>query len=471
MRGVYALRLALFLLLSPLAAAQTPSSPTQLLTGVADLPASPSPASPPVTPLESKWADHLRFQSPDNGFSIHVGGNAQIDSTWLIGPNSAFVKPGGGTNGIGNASAMFLRRVRLRFDGSIYQQFDYVVEYDLANASNENNGEQPASFNNINGSPVPTNVWMQIRDVPYLGSVRFGNQTKPIGFTTQVSQANLPFMERADNHDAFYGQFDNGNAMGITSRNHTPDELITWQTGVYFALANSLAIGLNKSEWGGRITALPVFEDDGERLIHVGFGTLNGELPQNELRLRARTLLRNGPGFAVPVLADTGTIGGSRQYTLAPEFAAVYGSWTWQAEWAGQFISQATLRGGVNQGTAFFHGGYAQGLYFLTGETQSYDKEAGAFGRVYPNSNFRCSRSEGVTGTGAWQIGARIGYLNLNDGAIQGGRLYDFTLGLNWFLNPNMKFQFNYILERRDQAGVTSPSWINGLGIRGGYDF
>src|SRR5207302_6871608 len=84
------------------------------------------------------WADGLRFRSPDDAFHIHVGGNAQIDSTWLIGPNGAFLTPGGTTSGIGGASATFLRRVRLRFEGDIYNQFDYIVEYDFANANNEN---------------------------------------------------------------------------------------------------------------------------------------------------------------------------------------------------------------------------------------------------------------------------------------------------------------------------------------------
>ena len=48
--------------------------------------------------------------------------------------------------------------------------------------------------------------------------------------------------------------------------------------------------------------------------------------------------------------------------------------------------------------------------------------------------------------------------------------MYDWTAGLNWFWNPNMKVQFNYILERRDQPGV-APAWINGVGVRGAYDF
>jgi hypothetical protein len=41
---------------------------------------------------------------------------------------------------------------------------------------------------------------------------------------------------------------------------------------------------------------------------------------------------------------------------------------------------------------------------------------------------------------------------------------------LNWLLNPNMKTQFNYIAEHRDQLGAP-PGWINGLGVRAAYDF
>jgi phosphate-selective porin OprO/OprP len=420
--------------------------------------------------LSSSWSDGLRFRSDDDAFHIHVGGNAQIDSTWFIAPHGAFALPNGSTSGIGGASATFLRRVRLRLEGDIYGQFDYVVEYDLANANNENDGLQPPSFGNITGAPSPANVWIQARDVPFLGSVRFGNIVKPIGMTNNTNQAMLPFMERADNMDAFYGPFDGGFALGLAARDHTESERVTWQYGIYRPSINVFGIGINKVEWGGRVTVLPVYEDDGRVLVHVGVGTLNGELVQNQLRVRARPELRNGPGYANPVLVDTGNVGGSRQYTIAPELAAVLGSWTFQAEWAGQWLTQATPAGGADQGTVLYHGGYAEVLYFLTGEHQEYDKAEGAFGRVIPLRNLRFKRGEGVSGWGAWQLGVRFSYLDLNDKAIQGGTLYDWTVGLNWFWNPNMKVQFNYVLERRDQPGVT-PAWINGVGIRAAYDF
>ena len=72
---------------------------------------------------------------------------------------------------------------------------------------------------------------------------------------------------------------------------------------------------------------------------------------------------------------------------------------------------------------------------------------------------------------GAWQLGARFSYLNLNDKAIQGGQIYDWTFGVNWFLNANMKLQLNYIVEHRDGPTGTPVGWINGFGLRGVFEF
>ena len=53
-------------------------------------------------------------------------------------------------------------------------------------------------------------------------------------------------------------------------------------------------------------------------------------------------------------------------------------------------------------------------------------------------------------GRGAWQVGARYSYVDLNDKRVHGGQENEFTAGLNWFLNPNLKFQFNYDSTYRD---------------------
>jgi phosphate-selective porin OprO/OprP len=437
-----------------------PSAPIEMIV---------PPPSPKGNPLEATWDNGLHLQSPDKQFDIHIGGVGQIDSVWLIGPQSVFAAPGGAANGVGNAQSTMLRRAILQADGTIYGQFDYSVQFDFANASNENDTQQPPSFKNLTSSPAPLNNWVQVRDVPYLGNVRLGYQSKPIGMTNNTSGAFLPFMERPDNNDAFYGPFDNGFALGVAAQNWSESERVTWRYGVFRPATNVFGVALNKYSVGSRVTALPVYEDDGERLVHVGLGYWSGELVQDELRDRARPLLRNAPGFAVPVLVDTGEVPGSRQYTVAPEFAMVLGPVTVQAEWTGQLLTQAEPNA-QPQGTVFYHGGYAEVLYFLTGEHQEYAKREGVFDRVVPRNNYNVKGSSGGSSLGAWQVGVRFSYHDLSDKAIQGGQVYDWTVGLNWYLNPNVKFQFNYIAEHRDMAAVT-PGWINGIGMRAACDF
>ncbi|MGC3968599.1 MAG: porin [Pirellulales bacterium] len=48
-------------------------------------------------------------------------------------------------------------------------------------------------------------------------------------------------------------------------------------------------------------------------------------------------------------------------------------------------------------------------------------------------------------GAGAWELASRVSYLKLNDDNVRGGKIADYTAGLNWYLNPYVKWQFNYI--------------------------
>jgi len=421
-------------------------------------------------PLNAFWDDGLRLESSNEQFHLHFGGTLQIDSTWFIGPGSVFELPDGRLNGVGNSAATFLRRARLRADGDVYGLFDFVIEYDFANATNENSGDDPPSFGNLTSSPSPANVWMQIRDVPVVGYVRIGYQTKPIGMANNTSQGNLPFLERPDVNDGIYAPFDGGYALGISAHDWIESERIAWRYGVYRPLTNVFGIALNKYAFGARVTALPRYEDDGQSLIHLGLGSFGGEVVEDKLRLRARPLLRNGPGFGVPVLVDTGQIPGTRQYAIGPEFALVQGPLTIQAEWAGQFLTNAEVNG-QSQGTVFYHGGYVEALWFLTGEVRAYNKRDGVFGRVVPHNNYHYHKGDGFSGFGAWQIGARFSYLNLNDKAVRGGEVYDWTAGVNWYLNANMKFQLDYILEHREGPTGTPVGWFSGVGLRGVFEF
>jgi phosphate-selective porin OprO/OprP len=171
----------------------------------------------------------------------------------------------------------------------------------------------------------------------------------------------------------------------------------------------------------------------------------------------------------VPIMVDTGDIPAHNHIQLCPEFAAVAGPFTLQAEYAAEWLNDVTAAN-PGQNTAFFHGGYCEALYFLTGEHQAYDFDTASFTRVVPRHNLRIRNGHGEA-CGAWQAGLRFSYLDLNDRSIRGGEVYDWTLGLNWLLNPNTKIQFNYMLLRRDGQQNVAEGWINGLGTRVAVDF
>jgi phosphate-selective porin OprO/OprP len=77
----------------------------------------------------------------------------------------------------------------------------------------------------------------------------------------------------------------------------------------------------------------------------------------------------------------------------------------------------------------------------------------------------------GFTGWGAWQLAARYSYLDLNSKNVRGGEIHDMTLGVNWFLNPNMKVQWNYSLAYRAAPGDAPSGLIHAFGTRVAIDF
>ena len=65
----------------------------------------------------------------------------------------------------------------------------------------------------------------------------------------------------------------------------------------------------------------------------------------------------------------------------------------------------------------------------------------------------------------------RYSFLDLNSAGINGGQLNSVTIGINWFWNANMKFQFNYDYTVRGAVAATPAGTINSGGIRMAMDF
>jgi phosphate-selective porin OprO/OprP len=179
------------------------------------------------------------------------------------------------------------------------------------------------------------------------------------------------------------------------------------------------------------------------------------------------------------------------------------GPWSFQSEYFGNWLYNTTSATGAfekflpvgsttlnpNYGTAglqpkgapcgtyFTNSGYAEVLYFVTGESRAYDQLEARFDRPIPRNNFYVVRDP--TGRlraseGAVQVGLRYQYVCLSDHEINGGTLNALTFGVNWMFNPNARLYFNYDFAYRDftnNLNNNASGWITGCGTRLAFDF
>lgn len=449
--------------------------------------------------LTGTWTSHQPwFETQDKAFRIHVGGRFQPDFIFGAGADDAVILGKGGSGGF--PEGMNFRRARLEADGWIYEVIDFFVEYDFANQFSTGSpftaslatgavSGSPNSDANTLGVPAPTDVWAGINYIPVIGGIRIGNLKPAIGLDHLTSSRYLDFLERSSGFDTYYNRA-NGFAPGFMIFNYTEDQRMSWQLSA--TRANNTLFGFNtgSGEWDycARLTGLPYFEAEGRRMVHVGVGAKYiDNLDQGFANLNTRWLLRQAGPNLQNIVAQVIAFGES-QTIINPELFINLGPLSIQGEYISSWVSgvsafrsQVTGSSTVPIAPRNFHSqtAYIQAMYFLTGEHRPYGKSAlhgsgAAPTRVVPNRNYFWVPGNGggnPFSAGAWQVGARYCYTDLNDGPINGGTLHEVTFGLNWFLNPNMKIQWNYDIGHRRIPTGTSDGYYYGFGMRMAFDF
>src|SRR5690606_24175297 len=100
-------------------------------------------------------------------------------------------------------------RARLRVEGTIYEHLDWAAEYDFVNQANDE-PDQPVTNATAINIPAPTDVWLTLTQLRWVGNLRVGNFKEPIGLEHLTSSRFLDFMERSFLQDAYWGPFNNG---------------------------------------------------------------------------------------------------------------------------------------------------------------------------------------------------------------------------------------------------------------------
>jgi len=273
--------------------------------------------------------------------------------------------------------------------------------------------------------------------------VTVGNFKQPIGLEELTSSKYTTFMERS-----LPAVFATSHRIGVGVN----------KGGKNWSLAGSVYGGDSEDDedgqegygFGARGTFAPIAEKT--RAVHLGVAIAREEPIDDgdDVRFRQR------PEFhaASTRLVDTGTItnvDNIQKYGV--EAAAVMGPFSLQGEY---------LKANVNRDSGFedydFDGAYVSASYFLTGESRPYSAKKGKFGRVKPKAK-----------SGAWELGLRYSTLDLDDGAINGGEEDNWTVGLNWYVNPHVRIMANYIDVDVERAGVNDDPNI--FAVRTQIDF
>jgi phosphate-selective porin OprO/OprP len=420
--------------------------------------------------MTARWNHGLHVETIDKAFRIHPVGRMQYDNAFMTAGTRVQFGPGG-VGRVDDGTAF--RRLRFGVEGTIWEVVDFWIEPDFFNTFNTERVGDPL----VADTTAATDIWAQLTHIPWIGNFRFGSLKPAYSFEHMTSSRFLSFMERSLQFDAFVGGLDNGFQPGFMIFNWLKNERATWQLTMTHNTTNIFGFNVGDGEfnYAARATGLPIYADEGRKLVHLGMSVNHRSLDDRLERYRARTSVRNGPAALATRLADI-TLAGDSRDMIIPEFVSVFGPLSIAAEYLGTWVHgvQFPATGGTDRGTLYFQGAYIDFMYFLTGESRPYDTKQGVFTRVIPFENFflvrGCNGRLGC-GAGAWQVGVRYSWLDLNSKDVGGGILHDFTFGVNWFWNPNMKWQLNYSLGRRDVPGALGNGIVQGLGIRYAMDF
>lgn len=476
----------------------------------------PPPAAAPCctevnndkTPLRAYWASGLWFASTNDDFKVHVGGRIQFDAFNAFDVQSSVIHGHGGlTSPSGSDDAPFwdesqgFRRDRVRMEGTIYDSVDFVWEYDFATAGNPHvlqtvpgggAGDQVL----LNDSSVftgtgVTDMNVTLKYIPYLQNISIGSFLVPFSFELATSDRWMDFIERSAAFDAFVPATNFANyTLGARTFGWNDSETFTYAASASMNNFWQNAWGFSNTDdamFTGRVTALPYYDasTNGRYMLEVGLSGNEFHCASDPLaaggadatQLRARLATREYLSPLTPSITSTGVVDGREQYTEGAELVGVAGPWTWESEVYASQVTDDNGAGGVGADTLSFKGGYCQLMYMITGENRDYNRQRGGFERVVPYEDWvRMPGEYGrACGRGAWQVGVRYSYVDLNDLRVFGGQENEFTFGLNWFLNPNLKLQFNYDATYRDNelssGNAASNGWINGFGTRVAFDF
>jgi phosphate-selective porin OprO and OprP len=373
------------------------------------------------------------------------------------------------------------RRARVGFDGRVFRDFDYAIVYEFGGSG----GEDPGRLYEFSLAYTALKPWR----------IKLGAYEPNIGLAAAVSTSQMPLMERPSPAevarsvaagDSRVALQVSGNGVwgagdtGLAARWFASTAL----TGNTIATISSSGGATvqpfdEQQAWIGRVAIAPFVSTDWQ--AHVG---LNAQYvfhpndagptanPRYPVQLRDRPELR----LDGTRLVDTGAIDARHVSVLGAEAAVLVRNFALE----GEYFRYGVDRRGSALADPGFKGWYIQGSWVMTGDQRPYNAAEARIDAPKLNANF-----DPATGSwGALELAARYSVLDLNfregaagatpAGGVRGGEQRISTLGLNWYLNPALRFMLDWQhvdIDRLSAAGAQTGQEYDAVAARAQFTF
>lgn len=425
--------------------------------------------------------------SSDGRFTANIRAIVMLDTAKYFQKSNL---PAAVTNRDLNDGTNF-RRARFGIDGKLFKDFDYALIYEFGGSGAEDAGHIQEAWAQYTG-------WKPWR-------IKLGAFEPNIGLAAAVSTSQMPLLERPAPAEVArnVAAGDSRSALQLTGNG-------VWGAGDAGIAARWFASGaitgntVSTVNSTGGFATQPFGEQTGiiGRLAIAPFDTTNWQAhlgvnaqkvtqpndagaaasPRYPLQLRDRPELRVDGAR----LIDTGAIDARGATVFGAEAAASTQNFLIESEYFKYKIDRRNT-GATTPSNPHFSGWYVMGTWVITGESRPYNAAEARFDAPKMNYNFNPA-----AGTyGAFEIAARYSDLDLNYhdcgagkatpaspaacfDAVRGGEQKISSIGLNWYLNPDIRFMLDYQhvdVNRFNAAGAQVGQTYNALALRSQLTF
>jgi len=386
------------------------------------------------------------FESANGNFGIQLKGVLQVDSRSFFQDNGS---PGN--------DGFLLRRARPILQGTVFRDFDFLFVPDFGTGNNGGNG-------GTTPTPQIFDAYLNYRYSPAI-QLQAGKFKSPVGLEQLQADRDILLNERALPTDLVPNR-----DIGFELHGDLFGGVVSYAAGIFNGVGDARNSSNSDFEddksFAGRLFFQPFKKLAADPFAGLGFG-LGGSF--EDMQATSIAGLPNTTGGSLPGYATAGqqqffaynptngtVVASGQHWRLSPQGYYYYGPFGLLGEYV---ISdqKVTRIGSGAQPSAFLEntGWEITGSWLLTGEDATY-------GTVVPRHPF--SLKEG--GWGAWQVVGRYSQLDVDHNAFpdfanpatSARSAKEWSVGLNWYLNRNVRVDLSFSQTTFDGGGGSGSS-------------